>query len=63
MKIVALLAAFGLAASPLHAADAPKPLVYCADASPEGFDPALWDTASTSNVTSQIFQGLVAYRR
>lgn len=45
------------------AAQAAKPLVYCADASPEGFDPALWDSASTGNVTSQIFQGLVALRR
>ena len=33
------------------------------DASPEGFDPALWDSASTSNVTTQIFQGLVGYQR
>ena len=40
-----------------------KPLVYCADASPEGFDPALWDSSSTSNVTSQIFQGLVGFER
>ena len=40
-----------------------KPLVYCADASPEGFDPALWDSASTGNVTSQIFQTLVAFKR
>ncbi len=40
-----------------------KPLVYCADASPEGFDPALWDSSSTSNVTSQIFQGLVGFQR
>jgi peptide/nickel transport system substrate-binding protein/dipeptide transport system substrate-binding protein len=40
-----------------------KPLVYCADASPEGFDPALWDSASTSNVTTQIFQGLVGFQR
>ena len=40
-----------------------KPLVYCADASPEGFDPALWDSSSTSNVTTQIFQGLVAFKR
>ena len=40
-----------------------KPLVYCADASPEGFDPALWDSSSTSNVTTALFQGLVAYRR
>jgi peptide/nickel transport system substrate-binding protein/dipeptide transport system substrate-binding protein len=40
-----------------------KPLVYCTDASPEGFDPALWDSSSTANVTSQIFQGLVAFKR
>ena len=40
-----------------------KPLVYCADASPEGFDPALWDSSSTSNATTALFQGLVAYRR
>jgi len=42
---------------------AAKPLVYCADASPEGFDPALWDSASTGNVTTQIFQGLVGFQR
>ena len=40
-----------------------KPLVYCADASPEGFDPGLWDSTSTSNATNQIFQGLIAFRR
>jgi peptide/nickel transport system substrate-binding protein/dipeptide transport system substrate-binding protein len=45
------------------AAGAAKPLVYCADASPEGFDPALWDSTSTSNVTTQIFQGLIGFRR
>ena len=59
---------FGLLAAcvlPLLAAagHAAKPLVYCADASPEGFDPALWDSASTGNVTSQIFQGLLAFKR
>jgi ABC-type transport system substrate-binding protein len=42
---------------------AAKPLVYCADASPEGFDPALWDSSSTSNVTGAIFQGLVNFKR
>ena len=40
-----------------------KPLVYCADASPEGFDPSLWDSTSSSNVTSQIFNGLVGFER
>lgn len=41
----------------------PKPLVYCTDASPEGFDPGLWDSASTNNVNNQIFQGLVRFER
>lgn len=40
-----------------------KPLVYCSDASPEGFDPGLWDSASTNTVTHQIFQGLVGFKR
>ncbi len=55
-----------LAAEAVEAAGARepgKPLVYCADASPEGFDPALWDSSSTSNVTTQLFQGLIGYRR
>ncbi|WP_222613814.1 ABC transporter substrate-binding protein [Undibacterium seohonense] len=40
-----------------------KPIIYCADASPEGFDPGLWDSASTSNVTNQMFQGLLTFKR
>lgn len=40
-----------------------KPIIYCADASPEGFDPGLWDSASTSNVTNQLFQGLLTFKR
>lgn len=40
-----------------------KPIVYCTEASPEGFDPGLWDSASTSNVTNQMFQGLVMFKR
>ncbi len=42
---------------------AAKPLVYCTDASPEGFDPGLWDSASTNNVNNQMFQGLVRFER
>jgi peptide/nickel transport system substrate-binding protein/dipeptide transport system substrate-binding protein len=54
----------GLAlAGPAWSSEGGKPLVYCADASPEGFDPALWDSSSTSNVTSQIFQTLVSFKR
>ena len=54
---VCALASLSIAAEPS------KPIVYCADASPEGFDPALWDSSSTSNVTTQIFQGLVGFKR
>ncbi|RVT87570.1 ABC transporter substrate-binding protein [Inhella crocodyli] len=44
-------------------AEAALPLVYCADASPEGFDPGLWDSSSTSNATHPMFQGLVGFKR
>ncbi len=40
-----------------------KPLVYCADSSPEGFDPGLWDSAGTNNTTTQMFQGLIGFKR
>ncbi len=64
LALTLALAALPVRAIPADAgAPAGKPLVYCADASPEGFDPALWDSSSTSNVTSQIFQGLVGFRR
>jgi peptide/nickel transport system substrate-binding protein/dipeptide transport system substrate-binding protein len=52
-----------LPATLLCAPVATKPLVFCADASPEGFDPAMWDSSTTSNATRQIFDGLVAFRR
>lgn len=45
------------------AALAAKPLVFCAEASPEGFDPALWDSATTYNITKPVFQGLVEFQR
>lgn len=62
---LASLLALGCAAA-THApaaAAAVKPLVYCADASPEGFDPGLWDSASTGNATRPIFQGLLKFER
>jgi peptide/nickel transport system substrate-binding protein/dipeptide transport system substrate-binding protein len=42
---------------------AARPLVYCAEASPEGFDPGMWDSQGTNTVTKQIFQGLLAFKR
>ena len=60
--LLAQLTAAIFLVAPLQA-HADKPLVYCSDASPEGFDPALWDSVSTNNVTSQMFQGLVAFKR
>jgi len=53
-------AALLLSALPAQAA---KPLVYCADASPEGFDPGMWDSQSTNTVTKQMFQGLLDFKR
>ena len=44
-------------------AEKPKALVYCADASPEGFDPGMWDSASTNTATRQMFQGLLDFKR
>ena len=62
--IVPALALLCLCALPSRATPPPiKPLVYCADASPEGFDPALWDSTTTFNVTAQMFEGLLAIQR
>lgn len=61
--LLALLLPCAVGLAPPSAVAAARPLVYCADASPEGFDPGLWDSASTNNVSRQIFQGLVAFRR
>ncbi len=61
-SLAVLIAAAPLAAEAAGTA-APKPLIYCTDASPEGFDPGLWDSASTNNVNNQMFQGLVRFER
>ncbi len=59
-----LLAAWALAVPAAQANPAAaKPLVFCADASPEGFDPSLWDAASTANATRPVFQGLIDFQR
>ena len=54
---------FGAVAQPSTDQPPSRPLVYCADASPEGFDPGLWDSAATGNVNAQMFQGLLAFKR
>lgn len=46
--------------APVHAASS---LIFCAEAAPEGFDPALWDSASTYNATRPVFQGLTEFKR
>jgi dipeptide transport system substrate-binding protein len=64
MRLVVAAALLCAVGAPVAAASPTgKPLVYCAGASPEGFDPSLWDTANTSNVTGQLFNGLVAFER
>jgi len=59
MLALVLAALLGLTSASAWA----KPLVFCADASPEGFDPAMWDSSTTSNATRQIFDGLLSFRR
>ncbi|MEN2427844.1 ABC transporter substrate-binding protein [Chromobacterium vaccinii] len=58
LPLAALLAA--ALPAPVLAA---KPLVFCAEASPEGFDPAMWDSATTYNIAKPVFQGLVEFKR
>lgn len=62
LRLVLPCALIALCLQPAGAAPA-KPLVFCADASPEGFDPGLWDSASTAAASNQIFQGLVGFKR
>jgi ABC-type transport system substrate-binding protein len=59
---VALLTVLALAGAPAAQAQN-KPLIYCADASPEGFDPGMWDSASTNTVSAQMFDGLLGFKR
>ena len=40
-----------------------KAIIFCSDASPEGFDPGLWDAAGTNQVNNQMFQGLLGFKR
>lgn len=59
---IALLTLLALAAQPPAQAQG-KPLIYCADASPEGFDPGMWDSASTNTVSNQLFDSLLGFKR
>jgi len=59
---IALLSLLAWAAAPAAQAQS-KPLIYCADASPEGFDPGMWDSASTNAVSNQLFNGLLGFNR
>ncbi|MFT7722751.1 MAG: ABC transporter substrate-binding protein [Roseateles sp.] len=64
MKLApALLSAALALLAPAAALAQGKPLVYCADASPEGFDPGMWDSASTNTVSAQMFDGLLDFKR
>ncbi|XHS79562.1 ABC transporter substrate-binding protein [Burkholderiaceae bacterium UC74_6] len=58
LSVAALL--FGLS---FGGAVAARPLVYCAESSPEGFDPGMWDSQGTNTISRQMFQGLLAFKR
>ena len=55
-----MFACLALTAMLITAAHA-RALIYCSEASPEGFDPGMWDASSTHNVTGQMYQGLIAF--
>ncbi|MFN3862589.1 MAG: ABC transporter substrate-binding protein, partial [Roseateles sp.] len=63
MKLAVPLLVLSAALLPAAVQAQGKPLVYCADASPEGFDPGLWDSASTNTVSAQMFNGLLGFKR
>src|SRR5262249_52483074 len=44
------------------AAEAKSTLVYCSEASPEGFSPQLWDTGTTLDVVRPVFNRLVEFK-
>jgi peptide/nickel transport system substrate-binding protein/dipeptide transport system substrate-binding protein len=58
-----LHAAMALALALAGQAVLAKPIIFCSDASPEGFDPGLWDAAGTNQVNNQMFQGLLGFKR
>ena len=59
--LVAALATFGIAAGE---AQAEKTLVYCSEASPEGFNPSLYTAGTTFDASSRnVFNRLVEFER
>ncbi len=57
---VCMAAALGLSGNALAA----KTLVYCSEASPEGFNPSLYTSGTTFDASSRaMFDGLVAFER
>jgi dipeptide transport system substrate-binding protein len=46
----------------LGAAAEAKTLVYCSEASPEGFSPQLWDTGTTLDVVRPVYNTLVDFK-
>lgn len=63
MRSALLTVALAILAAVPAARASDKPIVFCAESSPEGFDPSLWDSLATSNATGQMFQGLVGWKR
>ena len=56
-----LVAAAALAVGMAGAADA-KTLIYCSEASPEGFDPGLYEGGNTLDVNIATYDGLIRFK-
>lgn len=61
-KIIALSLITILNIASHSAAKPANALIFCAEAAPEGFDPPVWDAASTNNITRQMFETLVSFK-
>jgi dipeptide transport system substrate-binding protein len=57
-----LLTAAAMLAAMTGSALAEKNLVYCAEGSPEGFDPALYQGGNTLDVNIASYEGLVKFK-
>src|SRR5262245_11085839 len=60
-RLLGAVAAAAIALGFATAADA-KTLVYCSEASPEGFSPQLWDTGTTLDVVRPVFNTLLDFK-
>jgi dipeptide transport system substrate-binding protein len=61
-QILGAMAVSAIALCLSFAAEAKTTLVYCSEASPEGFSPQLWDTGTTLDAVRPVYNRLVEFK-